>query len=424
VQDAYTLVFGGLLLLGARAGDILGRRRMFVVGLVLFGLASFLVGIAPTGWWLIAARAVQGVGAAVLAPSSLALLTASFAEGPQRARAVAAYAAVAGIGASLGLVIGGVLAEVVSWRAGFFLNVPLGLVMVVAARRVLAETPRHGGRFDVVGALCATLGMSALVYGVIESTETGWTTPTTLGAFAVAAVLLTALVVNEARAAQPIMPLRLFASRQRTGAYLVRMLYLGAMIGFFFFTTQYLQGVLGFTPLQAGLAFLPMSAVNFAVALGVNRFVRWAGPSVVLVVGVGVTLVGMVWLSRIDATSAYLVAVALPMTLIGIGQGLAFAPMTSAGLAGVDGADAGAASGLINAFHQLGSALGLGVLTAASLAAVPADASETVVLVDRVGTALSAGSALLVVAFALTIGLIARWGRRHVTETRHGEESS
>jgi EmrB/QacA subfamily drug resistance transporter len=393
VQDAYTLVFGGLLLLGARASDIAGRRRMFVIGLVLFGLASFLVGAAPAAWWLIAARAVQGVGAAILAPSSLALLTATFPDGRQRARAVAAYSAVAGIGASLGLVIGGVLADEVSWRAGFFLNVPIGIAMVLAARRVITETGHHGGRFDLAGALCATLGMTALVFSIVNSADAGWTTPITIGAFIVGAAFLVGLVLNEARAGQPIMPLRLFASRRRCGAYLVRMLYLGAMMGFFFFfTTQYLQGILGFTPLQAGLAFLPMSAVNFAVALLVTRAVRRFGPTAVLTVGVAATLAGMAWLSRAGLGSSYLSAVALPMVLIGTGQGLAFAPMTSAGLAGVDGSDAGAASGLVNTFQQLGSALGLGILVAVGAAAVPAGAPATAALADRVSTALTSGS--------------------------------
>ncbi|MEV4130576.1 MFS transporter [Dactylosporangium sp. NPDC049742] len=257
VQDAYTLVFGGLLL-GARSGDIVGRRRMFVIGLVLFalasllvGLASLLVGLAPWSWWLIAARAFQGIGAAILAPSSLSLLTASFAEGHQRARAVAAYSAVAGIGASAGLVFGGVLADVVSWRAGFFLNVPIGVAMVFAAYRYIGETERRQGRFDLIGALCATGGMTALVFGIVDAAEVGWGAPSTIIAIALGIVLLAGLVVNEARAAQPIMPLRLFADRRRTGAYLVRMLYLGAMIGFFFFfTSQYLQGVLGFSPLH------------------------------------------------------------------------------------------------------------------------------------------------------------------------------
>jgi EmrB/QacA subfamily drug resistance transporter len=412
VQDAYTLVFGGLLLLGARAGDIVGRRRMFVIGLVLFGVASFLVGAAPNQWWLIAARAFQGIGAAILAPSSLALLTASFAEGRQRARAIAAYSAVAGIGASVGLVVGGVLADLVSWRAGFFLNVPIGIAMLLAARRYLGAgtTTGTGGRFDLVGALCATLGMSALVFGIINSAEAGWTAPTTLGAFVLGVALLAGLVVNESRADQPIMPLRLFASRRRSGAYLVRMLYLGAMIGFFYFTTQYLQGVLGFTPLQAGVAFLPMSAVNFVVALLVTAAVRRLGSTPVLAAGVAVTLAGMAWLSRVGADSSYPTAVALPMVLIGIGQGLAFAPMTSAGLAGVDARDAGAASGLVNTFHQLGSALGLGILVAVGVTAAPSGSPATAALVGRVTTALGGGAVMLAVALLLVVTLVA--GRR------------
>jgi predicted MFS family arabinose efflux permease len=216
------------------------------------------------------------------------------------------------------------------------------------------------------------------------------------------------LVVNEARVEQPIMPLRLFASRQRSGAYLTRMLYLAAMIGFFFFTTQYLQGILGFNPLQAGLAFLPMSAVNFAAALLVTRFIRRLGSTPVLVLGVGVTLAGMAWLSRVAADSSYLTAVALPMVLIGIGQGLAFAPMTSAGLADVDAHDAGAASGLINTFHQLGSALGLGILATIGAAAVPAGTSGAAALVGRVSAALTGGTVMLAVALLAVLTFIAR----------------
>lgn len=411
VQDAYTLVFGGLLLLGARAGDLLGRRRMFALSLVLFSLASLLVGAAPTDWWMVAARALQGIGAAILAPSSLALLTASFPAGAQRSRAVAAYSAVAGIGASLGLVAGGVLADWVSWRAGFYLNVPIGIAMLVAARRYIAETETRPGRFDLVGALCATLGVGALVFGIIEAAETGWTAPTTGVAFLLGVLLLAALVANEARAEQPIMPLRLFADRRRNGAYLVRMLYLGAMIGFFFFTTQLLQGVWGFTPFQAGLAFLPMSTVNFVIALLVTRLVARFGSAPVLATGVALTLVGMAWLSRIGADGSYLTAVALPMVLIGIGQGLAFAPMTTAGLAGVESRDAGAASGVVNTAHQLGSALGLGILTAVGTAAVPAAGSATDALVERVSVALTGGAALLAAALVLVGVLIARPAR-------------
>ncbi|MGW9413651.1 MFS transporter [Arthrobacter cupressi] len=264
VQDAYTLVFGGLLLLGARAGDLLGRRRVFIAGLAVFAAASLLIGLAPDGGWLVAARALQGVGAAVVAPSSLSLLTASFAEGHRRSRAVAWYGATAGIGASLGLLIGGAAAQWVSWRAGFFINVPIGLAMILLAPRFLPETPRATGRFDVAGAVTATLGMGSLVFGIISAGESGWGSPVTLAALAAGVVLLAVFVRGEALSAQPILPLRLFADRERTGAYAARLLYMGAMIGFFYFTTQFLQGVLGFTPLQAGIAFFPMTVVNFA----------------------------------------------------------------------------------------------------------------------------------------------------------------
>ncbi|WP_285107959.1 MFS transporter [Promicromonospora sp. MEB111] len=363
VQDAYTLVFGGLLLLGARAGDLLGRRRLLVAGLAVFGTASLLIGLAPTGWWMIAARALQGVGAAVVAPTSLALITAHF-EGPAQARAVAWYSATAGIGASLGLVVGGALADWVSWRAAFLVNVPIAVVMIVVARRVLAETERRPGRFDAGGAAAATLGTGALVLGIIESGERGWASPVTLGALAAGLVLLTVLVLHEARTAHPIMPLRLFRSRERSGAYAARLLFLGAMIGFFYFTTQYLQDVLGLSPLQAGLGFFPMTLVNFAVALAVPRLLRRIPGAVLLAGGLALTLAGLAWLSRVGPDDAYLTAVALPMLLVGAGQGLAFAPLTSSGIAGVAPEDAGAASGLVNTAHQLGMALGLGVLVA------------------------------------------------------------
>jgi len=290
--------------------------------------------------------------------------------------------------------------------------------MLLAARRYLtAEAPRQRGRFDVLGALSATLGMTAIVFAVIESTTAGWGSPFVIGALIIGAALLVGLVLNEARAPQPIMPLRLFASRERTGAYLVRLLYLGAMIGFFFFTTQYLQDVLGFTPLQAGLAFLPMTAVNFAVAVVVNRVVDRIGRNGTLIAGVAATLAGMIWLSRVGLDSGYWGAVAVPMVLIGAGQGLAFAPMTSAGLSGVVGGDAGASSGVINTFHQLGSALGLSVVTAFGTAAVSSSAPRTA-LVERVSGALTGSSGLLLLGFVLVLVLIAAWHPGRPTTAR------
>jgi EmrB/QacA subfamily drug resistance transporter len=400
VQSAYTLTFGGFLLLAARAGDVIGRRRMLVAGLALFTLASLAIGAAQTPAMLVLARAVQGLGAAILAPSTLALLQTTFAEGAERTHAVSLYSATAGIAASVGLVLGGVLAEWMSWRVGFLVNLPIGVAMIWAARRYIPESPRNSGQFDVTRALTSTIGMSALVYAFIRSASAGWGDLPTLATLAAGFLLLAAFIVNERSAAQPIMPLRLFADRQRASAYAARMLFLGAMIGFFFFTTQYLQTVLNYSPSLTGMGFLPMTLVNFAVALQVPRLTRRFGNARLLAFGLLVCLIGMAWLSRVSAHSAYLTAVALPMVLIGAGQGMTLSPLTAAGIAGVPAQDAGAASGVVNVAHQLGNSLGLAVLVA--LAAVGAhQLSGVALLAHRVTTALTASSVFLVAALLL-----------------------
>lgn len=369
-------------------------------------MASLLVGAAPTGWWLIGARGLQGIGAAIVAPSSLSLLTASFPEGHARAKAVTLYGATAGIGASLGMVVGGALASWVSWRAGFFVNVPVGAAMIILAPRYLPETARRAGRFDMLGAVSATFGVGALVFGIIHSADAGWRDPVTVTALVAGAVLLVVLVAGERRAQQPIMPMRLFGSRPRVGAYLARLLYLGAMIGFFYFSTQFMQGVLGFSAVQAGVAFLPMTVVNFAVAMTIPKVTARLGQAAPLTAGVTLTLIGMAWLSQMHVSSSYWDAVALPMVLIGAGQGLAFAPMTSAGIASVSTRDAGAASGLVNTFHQVGMALGLGVLVAASASAGNGLGSAAAVLTAHVDAALVTGSVLLVLCLVAVLALI------------------
>lgn len=373
-----------------------------MVGLTIFGLASLLIGLSPGGGWMIAMRAVQGVGAAIVAPTSLALITAYF-DGERRSWAVAWYAATAGIGASLGLVAGGALTEFISWRAAFLVNVPIAIGMIVAARRLLTETPRSTGRFDVIGAFTATLGVGSLVFGTLKSVENGWGSARVVSALGVAVLSIVVLILNEARMAEPIMPLHLFRSRQRSGAYLARALYLGAMIGFFFFTTQYLQEVLGFTALQAGLGFLPMSLVNFVVALGVPRLLRRLPGGALIGVGTLITLVGTLWLSRMDG-DGYLISVALPMVLVGAGQGLVFAPLTSAGIAGVAPREAGAASGLVNTAHQLGMALGLAVLVTVSLHAN--SGTDAAALTRQVQAALTGGSVLLAASLLVSALLI------------------
>lgn len=410
VQDAYTLTFGGALLLGARAGDIVGRRRMFLIGLIVFTVASGLVGGAQSEAWMIGARALQGFGSAILAPASLSLITATFDEGHERSRAVALYSAVAGIGASLGMVVGGVFAELVSWRAGFFVNLPIGVLIFVLAVRYLVETPRSPGRFDVLGALSSTVGVGALVFGVIESSTRGWGSPVTIVAVVLGLVVLAFLVRNEWRAEEPIMPLRLFRSATRSGAYAVRFLYLGAMMGFFFFTTQFLQEVFGWTPLQAGLGFLPMSVVNFAVAMAVPRLLRVVRPGIVLLVGIASTTVGLLWLAQATADSTFLVAVALPMVVVGTGQGLAFAPLTGFGIAGASSSDAGAASGLVNTAHQLGSSLGLAVLVAVSTSFV--QTTGTAGTADRTHVALVLAAAFAAGALVICAAVIVPASRR------------
>ncbi|TWH09407.1 EmrB/QacA subfamily drug resistance transporter [Rhodococcus rhodochrous J45] len=397
-QNAYTLVFGGLLLLGARAGDLLGRRRMFVIGLVLFGLASFLVGTAQSEMWIIAARAFQGIGAAIVAPASLALITATFPAGRERTRAVAAYGTTAGIGASLGLVVGGALASAVSWRAGFFINVPLAIILILAACKHLPAFDAHEGRFDLTGAVSSTLGMGALVYGIINAGEQGWADPLTTWPLAIGAAVLIVFVVNERTAKQPILPLRLFASAERSGAAVVRLLFAGTMIAFFFFTTQFFQGVYGWTPLQAGLGFLPMSLVQFVSSLFVSRLTRRFGNAPVLVVGLTLVAVGMAWMTQLTAEASFMAGAVGPLVLLGLGQGLAFGPLTAAGIAGAHAEDAGAASGLVNTAHQLGSTLGVAILTAFAAGAIT--------LEQQVIDAYLGSTVMLVIALIVALILI------------------
>lgn len=403
VTNAYTLTFGGLLLLGARAGDILGRRRMFIAGLSLFTMASMAIGIAQSAAWLLTARAIQGVGAAVLAPSTLALLSTHFAEGPERNRALSMYAAAAGVGATLGLVLGGLFADLVSWRAGFFINLPIGLLLIVVARRHIVETPKRPGRFDVGGAICSTLGMAALVYGLVRAAEAGWHDTVAQSALFGGVVLTAVFVLIERRISQPILPLRLLANRERAGAYLARMLFLGGAVGFWFFSTLFLQGVLHLRPLQAGLAFLPVTLPNFASAMAVPRLARRVGNGSLILAGLSLGVAGLLWLGRADAGASYWTSVVPPMLLIGLGQGLLLGPLTAAGVAGVARDDAGAASGLVNVAHQLGGALGLGLLVLVFAGAAPTGAHDSQALAHRISAVIDAAGLLL------TLALIVSW---------------
>ncbi|WST98633.1 MFS transporter [Streptomyces erythrochromogenes] len=362
VVNAYTLAFGGLLLLGGRTGDILGRKRVFIFGVLLFGLASLLGGLAQNEGQLMAARALQGVGGAIASPTSLALITTTFREGPARNRAFGVFAGVSAAGGAIGLLAGGILVEWLDWRWVLFVNVPIALVIAVLASKVLRESERHPGHFDFAGALLSTLGMVALVYGFIRASQEGWRDPVTLGSFAAAVVLLTLFVLNERRSPQPITPLHMFADRNRAGTYGIMLMLACAIFGMFFFLTLFVQIVLGFSPIQAGLAFLPVSAV-IAVGAGLTaKLLPKFGPKPFMVCGALSSAVGLAWLTQIDVHSTYVGSILGPMLFFALGMGLQFVSLTLMALSNVPDRESGAASGLLNTMQQVGGSLGLSIL--------------------------------------------------------------
>lgn len=362
VINAYTLTFGGLLLLGARAGDILGRRRMLIAGVMLFTLASLAGGLAESGTLLLIARAVQGVGGALASPSALALLMTAFAAPRERLRALGLYTAVSVGGAAIGLIAGGVLVEWASWRWVFFVNLPIGIALVILARLVLPETDSQPGRFDITGALTSTVGMVALVFGFVHAASDGWSNLATIASFAVGLILLSAFVVTELRVSSPITPLRLFADRARAASYLARLLLVAGMFGMFFFLTQFLQDVLGYSPLQTGLAFLPLPVMVFTASqLAARRLIERFGPRLLMIVGLTLSTSALLILTQLSESSSY-PSLLISLLLFGLGNGLAFVPLTAASLEGVEPRDAGAASGLVNVMQQVGGAFGLAVL--------------------------------------------------------------
>ncbi|MEV0933977.1 MFS transporter [Streptomyces phaeochromogenes] len=363
VVSAYTLTFGGLLLLGGRAGDILGRRRVFMTGILLFTLASLLGGFAQEPWQLLAARALQGVGGAIASPTSLALITTTFPEGPERNRAFGVFAAVSAGGGAIGLLAGGMLTEWLDWRWVLFVNVPIGVLIAVLAPLYISESERHPGRFDIAGALTSTAGMASLVYGFIRAAEEGWRDSLTIGSFGAAVVLLTAFALVESRAKEPITPLRMFADRNRSGTYVIMLSLAAAMFGMFFFIVLFVQNVLSYTPIEAGLAFLPVT-VAIAIGAGLSqKFLPVLGPKPFMMVGSALVALGLGWLTFMDPESTYVGGILGPMLLFAFGMGLNFVTLTLTAVSGVAVHEAGAASGLLNATQQVGGSLGLSILT-------------------------------------------------------------
>jgi EmrB/QacA subfamily drug resistance transporter len=362
VLNAYTLTFGGFLLLGGRAGDILGRRRVFIAGILLFSLASLLGGLATTSGWLLAARALQGVGAAIASPTALALITTNFAEGPQRNRAFGVFAAVSGSGAAIGLLAGGMLTSWLSWRWVLFVNVPIGILLAMLAPLYITESERQPGRFDISGAATSTAGMAALVYGFIRSAQEGWSDAWTIASFAAAAVLLASFFLIERRTRQPITPLHLFRDRNRAGSYVIMLALAAALFGMFFFLTLFVQDVLGYSPLKAGFAFLPVTLALIFTAQVAARTLPRLGPKPLMTAGAVLAVIGLAWVSQISVSSGYVDGILGPMLTFGLGMGLLFVPLTIVAVSGVAPRESGAASSLLNVMQQVGGALGLSIL--------------------------------------------------------------
>jgi len=423
VMSAYTLVFGSLLLLGGRIADYLGRRRIFIVGLLGFGAASALGGLAQNSAMLFGARALQGAFAALMAPAALSLLTTTFTEVHERARAFGVYGAVAGGGAAIGLVLGGILTEFASWRWTLLINVPIALVAAVAARRFIRESSaevRHS--YDLPGAITATAGFFLLVYGFTMVASHGWTSALTVSLLAGALVMLSAFVVVELRSAHPLLPLKVVLNRNRGGSFLASLLVGCAMLGTFLFLTYFLQGTLGYSPLRTGVAFLPFSGGIIVGATLSSRLLPRLGARRLMVTGLSMAALGLMWFTRIGVDSTFVAHVLGPEILVSIGMGLTFVPMNSTSLSGVDPEDAGVASALVNTTQQVGGALGTAFLNTVAASATVSYLATRVVSAPVVESANVHGyvtafevSALLVALAALVVGVFVRSARASVT---------
>jgi len=370
IVTGYALTFGGFLLLGGKLADRLGRRRVFVAGAALFAIASLLGGIAESQTLLIASRALQGLGGALMSPAALSLLTVVFAEGKERDRALGIWAAITAGGAALGLILGGVLTEYLSWRWVFFVNVPIAVLAIVGALRFVPESKDRTARgFDVPGAVLVTGGLMALVYGLVQVNEQGLSTSWKTAYFVIAVALLAAFAVVQRRSSAPLVPYRLFKSRSVLGADIGALLIGAGIFGIFFFLTLWMQVLNGYSPIKAGFAFLPMTLL-IGVGAGISaQLLGRVGPRPLLLVGPALSALGLLLLAlRIEPDSSYLTVVLPSLALVAIGMGLAFVALTSAAVAGVPQDDSGIASALLNAGQQVGGALGLAVLTAVSTA--------------------------------------------------------
>jgi EmrB/QacA subfamily drug resistance transporter len=427
VVNAYTLVFGGFLLLGGRMADLLGRRWLFISGLLLFGLASLLGGLSSTEGQLIAARALQGLGAALVSPAALSILTTTFAEGAERNKAMGVWGAVAGSGGAVGVLLGGILTEGLGWEWVLFVNVPITLAAAALTPGILPESKNPStGRFDIAGAITITAGISMLVYALVDANNAGWDSAQTIGLILGSLALIGAFVWTELRTPAPLVPFSIFRNRTLTGANVTAILVAMSLFSMFFFVTLYMQLVLGYEPLKAGLAYLPLSAgiiVSAGIASGLTTRL---GFKPILASGLVLVSIGLYWFSKVDAGGTYVGDVLFPSIVAAVGLGFAFVPLTIASVSGVQPQEAGLASGLINTSQQVGGALGLAILVAVANS-VTGDAAtspqpDPTALTEGFQAAFLVGSGMALAGVLLTLTLISsRDSRAHRDAAMAGE---
>jgi EmrB/QacA subfamily drug resistance transporter len=431
IINAYGLIFGGFLLLGGRAADLFGRRRLFMMGVVLFSVASLINGLATSSGMLIAGRGLQGLGGALVSPAALSIITTTFAEGGDRTKALGVWSAIAAGGAAVGLLLGGILTEALSWQWNFIVNVPVGAIALALALRYVPESraEKRPSTVDMAGAVSVTAGLITLVYAIVKAQEFGWTSARTLGLGGVAVALLTAFILIERRSKAPLVRLGIFRNRSLSGANSVMLLVVSGMFAMFFFATLYLQGVLGYSPLEAGLAFLPVTGGIIIGAALAQQGIRKLGPRLQTVVGVSLAAVGMFLMSGLPWNGSYVSDLLPGLMFIAVGMGMTFVPITLMATTGVSDDDAGLASGLLNTSQQVGGALGLAVLstvaantTSSALqglhhAATATD--RTAALVNGYTTGFAVGGVLMASAAALVFALVRK---HHVANIVTGEE--
>ncbi|UTH11868.1 MFS transporter [Macrococcoides canis] len=361
VSNAYTITFGGFLLLAGRLGDLLGRKKIFLFGLLLFGLSSLAIGLSQTDTQMILFRAIQGIGSAIIAPTSLAILMDQYA-GPMRSKAISYYGATAGIGASVGLLLGGFLTSTFSWRTGFLINVPFTLILFIMTMKGIQQTNIKRLRIDYLGALLSVVLSLLFVYGI---------TAHNILMIIISMIMLIIFIIYQSKISYALMPLSLFNNKIRSGAYIARFTFMMAMLSYWFIIPQMMQHIYHFSPLQAGMGFLSLTIVNFIAALYLPKLMERIDNGRVMILGQIILLLGLIISALLDPTQGYWITIGLPMILVGLGQGWLLAPLTSAGVHDVDQNIAGAASGVTNTMHQLGGPVGLSIIVALTSAITP-----------------------------------------------------